>query len=151
MLVVRVADDRVGVPVDDVIEVLPAVALAPLPGAPPVVCGVMNLHGTPLPVLSLRERLGLEPVEQDPEHHIVVCDILGRQVGVWVDAAESATAVRADDLVPASEVAASRHLAGVAVRPDGVLLVYDVRSFLGADEALDLGSALAAVSQDRLP
>lgn len=151
VLVVRVADERVAVPLDGVIEVLPAVALAPLPDAPPMVCGVANLRGTPLPVLSLRERLGLAEVGLAPDHHIVVCDIAGRPVGVWVEAAEDVTVVAAEDLVPASDVAASRHLAGVAVQPDGVLLVYDARSFLGADEALELGAVMAAAAATPAP
>jgi purine-binding chemotaxis protein CheW len=151
MLVVRVGDERVGVRLDDVNEVLPAVALAPLPDAPPMICGVVNLHGTPLPIISLRERLGLQQVSPAPDHHIAVCVIAGRPVGVWVDAADSVIAVSADDLVPASEVAISRHLAGVAVRPDGLLLVYDVRSFLDADDALGLDAATAAVSLDASP
>lgn len=143
VLVVHVAGQRVGLPLGSVIEILPAVAVTSLPDAPPMVCGVVNLRGTPLPVLSLRERLGLDQLRPDPDHHVVVCDIVDRPVGVWVDSADAVTVVGAGDLVDASDVAASRHLAGVAVQADGLLLVYDVRSFLDADDALQLSAAMA--------
>ena len=146
VLVVRAGGERLGIPLADVVEVLPALASSALPDAPPMVCGVVNLRGAPLPLVSLRERVGLPTVATDPDHHVVVCRVAGRPVGLWVDAAEVVTEVEADGVVPAEGVVASRHLDGVALLPDGLLLVYDVRSFLDADAALRLDSALAAVA-----
>lgn len=142
-LVVRVGGLRAALPLDAVVEVLPALASSPLSDGPDMVCGVVNLRGAPIPLLSLRERLGLPPVEPDPDHHIVVCEIGDRHVGVWVDAADKLTTVDRAAVVPSSGVAATRHLDGVAMLPDDMLLVYDVRSFLAADDALRLDAALA--------
>ena len=147
VLVVRAGGERLGLPLVDVVEVLPALAGAALPDAPPMVCGVVNLRGEPLPLVSLRERIGLPTVEPHPDHHVVVCLVAGRRVGLWVDVAEVVTEVEPDGVVPAEGVVASRHLDGVAVLPDGLLLVYDVRSFLDADDVLRLDSALASVTE----
>lgn len=143
VVVVRLGDERLALPLDVATEILPAVATTPLPDAPPVVCGVVNLHGEPLPVLSLRERLGLPPLSPRPEHHIVVCEIDGRRLGLWVDSAEAVTTLDRREVVPAADVASSRHLQGVAMLPDGLILVYDVRSFLAVDEALRLDTAIS--------
>ena len=146
VLIVHVAGHRVGLPLADVVEVLPAVTLTVLPDAPPVIRGVVNLRGAPLPVLSLRERLGLDQIEPAAEHHLVVCAVAGRSIGVWVDSANAVAPVDRGSLRPATELAAARHLAGVALRPDGLILVYDVRSFLDADDALRIEAALTATT-----
>lgn len=142
VLVVRLGDERLALPLDVATEILPAVATTPLPDAPAVVCGVANLHGEPLPVLSLRERLGLPHLSPRPEHHIVVCELDGRRLGLWVDSAEAVATLDRREVVPAADVASTRHLQGVAILPDGLILVYDVRSFLAVDEALALDTAM---------
>lgn len=134
--------ERFGFPLEDVVEVLPAMASTPLPHAPPAILGVVNLRGDPLPLIDLRVRLGGGLTTPDPEDHVVVCRILGRQVGVWVDRAVEVASVDAGELAPVSEVAQSSHVRGVALVSEGVYLVYDVQSFLDADEALRLDAAL---------
>ena len=48
-------------------------------------------------------------------------------------------------VVPVSAIKeTARRIAGVVRRPDGVLLVHDVRSFLSTDEHAVLEAALAA-------
>ena len=57
-----------------------------LPHAPTYVLGVINLRGTVLPIIDLGARLGLAPAEPSPAHVIVVAQILGRPVGLLVNA-----------------------------------------------------------------
>ncbi|MGZ3180816.1 MAG: chemotaxis protein CheW [Telluria sp.] len=44
---------RYALPLAALTRVLPAAALAALPGAPPAVAGLLDLHGAPVPVLDL--------------------------------------------------------------------------------------------------
>ena len=149
VLVVHVDDVRYGLPLDEVVEVLPAAAVVPLPGAPPVVEGLLNLRGELVPVIGLRARLGapVRPVRESD--HFVVCRVRGRSVGVLVDRAEEVQGVDPAALEAVERVAAASHLCGVARTPDGLLLVYDVPSFLSADEVLGLDRALASASSVR--
>lgn len=144
VVIVRVGEERAAIRLADVREVLPALAWVPLPGAPAMVTGVFNLHGTPVPLLSLRERVGLPDAPADPHNHVVLCQIAGRQVGLWVDVVDTVAVIDRDEVVPADGVAATRHLDGVAVLDDGLLFVYDVRAFLEGDDALRLDAAMAA-------
>ena len=145
-LIVVVDDERFAIPLEDVIEVLPAVAAHPLPGAPEVIRGLLNVRGTPVPVLDLRTRLGRAARRPDPADHVVLCRIDERTVGIWVDHVSALTEIDAGDLVPVTEVASAEHVRGVALLPDGMLLVTDVRTFLDADEGLGLDRAMAAVA-----
>lgn len=143
VLLVSLGDARLALPLLAVVEVLPGLALSPLPKAPAVVAGVANLRGEPLPVVDLRARLGRPTRAMHPDDHVVVCLVGSRRVGIWVDQASDLDRVDADSLVSVDRVAEAGHVQGLAALPDGLLVVCDVRSFLDADEALALDSALA--------
>lgn len=145
-LVVVVDHERFAISLEDVLEVLPAVAARPLPGAPDVIRGLLNVRGTPVPVLDLRTRLGRPARQPTAADHVVLCRLGERTVGIWADHVAAVTEIDTTDVVPISEVAAAVHVRGVALLPDGMLLVTDVRSFLDADEGLGLDRAMAAAA-----
>jgi purine-binding chemotaxis protein CheW len=147
VLVVRVDEDRMALPLGSVLEILPAMDSSTLPGGPPVVVGVVNLRGDPVPLLSLRARLGLPAVECHPDHHVVVCSVGERRLALWVDRAESVTSLDPKTVVASDGVVATRYFEGIAVLSDGVMFVFDLRSFLDADEILQLDNAMAAIAE----
>lgn len=124
-------------------RVLPAMAYAPLPTAPPVIMGVANLRGEPLPLLDLRVRLGGPRTAPAPDNHVIVCRLGDRRVGVWVDQVSGLENLSVDRIAPVSEVAQAAYVDGVGLHPDGTVVICDVRSFLAADEALGLERSLA--------
>jgi purine-binding chemotaxis protein CheW len=149
VLVVHVATVRCGFVLDDVIEVLPAVETAALPGAPEVIGGVIDLRGALVPVLDLRRRLGLPGRPPHVDDHVVVCHVGARSVAIWVDRAADVLTIARRDLAPLGGVAQADYQPGVTRRDDGLMLVYDVRSFLAADEALRLDTALSSAQRSR--
>jgi purine-binding chemotaxis protein CheW len=137
---------RLAFPSDTVDQIIPAVAYAPLPTAPPVILGLVNLRGVPLPLLDLRLRLGGPPTEPSATDHVVVCHVGERRVGVWLDQVTGLQEMSLDGIVEVTEVAQARHVEGVVLHPDGTVLICDVRSFLSADEALSLERSLTAAA-----
>lgn len=142
MLTACVDDRQVAFPLDRVDEVLPAMETTPLAHAPQVVRGVVNLRGEPLPILDLRTRLGLPSRDAEAGDHVLVCHVRGRRVGVWVDGAQDVGVLDPGSPKPLPEDFPARHVAGVALVEDGILLVCDVDSFLGPDEVHRLDAAL---------
>jgi chemotaxis signal transduction protein len=143
LLCVAAADYRCGLPLDVVLEIHAAVELAPLPDAPQAVRGLLNRRGQPLAVLDLRRRLGLPVRPVQTEDRLVVLQLSDRQVALLVDAAVDVLEVSAaavDEAVAAASAAA--HSSGVAVLPDGLLVVLDVAALLSATEATALDEAL---------
>ena len=61
--------------------------ITPLPGAPTLIEGVVDLRGTVVPVIDLNRALGGAAVEPDPRTRIAVTEIDGMLVGLVVDAA----------------------------------------------------------------
>src|SRR5438270_7042780 len=94
-LVFEVEGQRYGLAAGAVRELLRMVAVVPLPGAPAVIEGVVNLRGAVVPVLDLRRRFGLPARAATPTDHLIVADAGGRAVALRVD--------RAVELVPLAE------------------------------------------------
>jgi purine-binding chemotaxis protein CheW len=85
LVVVRVAGHAYGIPVRAVVEVTRMVALAPLPGAPAWVAGVLDLRGVAVPVVDLARRLGRLPRAPVADRRIVVAGDPADPVGLIVD------------------------------------------------------------------
>jgi purine-binding chemotaxis protein CheW len=151
ILVFEVAGQRHGLPAADVQELLRAVSIVPLPQAPPVVEGIINLRGRVVPVLDVRGRFRLPARPVEPSDHFVVARSGGRLVALRVDRAVDLVSLDAADVEDArGAVPGARYVAKVARLPDGLVLVHDLDTFLShaESEALD-GAAATADSGGR--
>ena len=111
---VSVGTESYSLPIANVREIAAIGDIAPLPGAPAGVIGVVNLQGKVLPVIELSELLGI--AGHDRPRRIVIAEDGGRMAGLAV---YSVSGVEA--LPEASEADASAHLRGAAL-VDGVLV-----------------------------
>lgn len=59
-ILLPVGPDLYALELEHVREVVPEPVITPLPGAPPVVCGVLSLRGEVVPVLDTTALLGLD-------------------------------------------------------------------------------------------
>jgi purine-binding chemotaxis protein CheW len=124
------------------------VDVAPLPGAPAVIEGIVNVRGTIVPVFDLRARLGLPPRAIDPGQHLVILASGARTSAVRVDVTEDFVSVADADIAASLEDsgiggARTRHVAGIAATPDGTTIIYDLAAFLSQSETEKLDDALA--------
>ncbi len=99
-------------------EVVRYQPVTPLPGAPALIEGVIDLRGDIVPVLDLSRVLGGEPVRREARARIAVAELDGLVVGLIVDSAAGVVAVEADALSdpPALAVQAGYALARAVVR-----------------------------------
>lgn len=74
VLVFHIGAERYGLRLAGVSQVLPAAALKALPLTPPYVAGLLDLHGTPVPVIDLAQLSGLRPSALRFDTRIVVAD-----------------------------------------------------------------------------
>lgn len=136
LLRVAVAGRHLALPLDGVLQIHAAVQVAPLPGAPACVAGLVNRHGRPLPVLDLRRRLGLPAEPVRASDHLVVLQLPAQEVGVLVEQAVDVLEVLAASVHEAAAVTPEAVLGrGVAVLPDGLLVVLDLAALLSAEES----------------
>jgi purine-binding chemotaxis protein CheW len=136
---------------DDVVQVVQMVEISPLPGAPDIIEGIVNVRGTIVPVFDLRARLGLPARAIDPAQHLVILATGKRSSAVRVDAADDFVSIPDSDIAASladSGVngAGSRHVAGIAATPDGTTVIYDLTAFLSQSEIDTLDGALATAN-----
>jgi purine-binding chemotaxis protein CheW len=93
-----------GLPATEVRELLRATAVVPLPGAPPIIMGILNLRGAVVPVLDIRTRFGLPGKELEPADHFIVTQAGGRLVALHVDRAVDLVRLNAADVEDAAAV-----------------------------------------------
>lgn len=143
LVVFAIGDRPFAVPAASVRELLRAVAITDLPGAPIGVSGVIDLRGVLVPVVDLRARLGIPPRPLRAADQLVICDVAFGPVAVRVDRViELQTA--APDAIPAgAESDAIVH--SLARTPDGVVVITDLSSFLAEADVAALATAVAGL------
>jgi purine-binding chemotaxis protein CheW len=145
VLVFEVEGQKYGLPTADVRELVRAVTITPLPGAPAVIEGVVNVRGRVLPVLDMRARFRLPARSLDPSDHFIVASAGPRGVILHVDGATHLALLDETSIQPSQSLGPSAtYVAGVAMLEDGMVLIHDLATFLSDAEAASLDEALRA-------
>lgn len=148
VLVFEVAGQRYGLPTEDVRELLRMVAVVPLPRAPAVIEGVINLRGRIVPVYDIRQRFCLPPRVPEPADHLILAVAGERLVALRVDRATELIRLDPEDVAdPHGAVPGAEYVSWVAKLPANLVLIHDLRTFLARAEAADLDAALAAAGE----
>lgn len=150
VLVFQVGGQRFGLPAHSVREAFRAVSIAPLPKAPKVVEGVVNVRGEVVPVLDIRSRFRLPKKDPEPADHIILAELAGRPLALRVDRVMELASL------PSTEIETGKtamplgdYVSGVAKLPDGLVLIHDLGSFLSREESLELGESLSTGTRGR--
>lgn len=146
LVVFTIEAQRYALPLPATERILPMVAVSPLPKAPDVALGVINLHGTVIPVLDIRRRFGLPPRNYGPSAHLVVARTIRRTVALPVDEVLGVREVPAEAVAePERVLPGIGHVAGIAALEDGLLFIQDLDAFLSLDEEHVLTEALQEI------
>lgn len=143
MLLFRLDEQRYALPLSKVQRVIRAAAPTPLPKAPDIVIGILDLHGTVVPVVDVRRRFHLPEREISPDDHFIIARARSLTVALAVDCTDQVLEPSARDLVlPDRIVPGTDQLAGVTRTADGLVLIHDLERFLSLGEEASLREAL---------
>jgi purine-binding chemotaxis protein CheW len=149
VLTLGLGDEEYGLDILRVREIKGYSVITPIPNSPAYVKGVMNLRGTVVPVVGLRERFGLPTVAYDKFTVIVIVTVGARVVGLVVDAVSDVLDLGPNDVEPPPEFGArvdTSMLTGVAKREERLVMLLDVERLVldavgsGPPEALPAAS-----------
>jgi purine-binding chemotaxis protein CheW len=139
----RLGEEVYGVNVMQVQEVLRMSEIAPVPGAPGYVLGIINLRGNVVTVMDTRHRFGLPPHEPDDSTRIVIIEAEDQVVGIMVDSVAEVVYLKQSDIEMAPNVGneeSSRYIQGVANREEGLLILVDLDKLLTDEEWREFSS-----------
>lgn len=143
VVVFTLDDRRYGLPLPAVERVLRMVDVTPLPKAPQIVLGVVNVQGRVIPVVDMRRRFRLPARDFALTDQLVIARTARRPVALAADAVtgvleySAQEAAGAPDIVPGIE-----YVEGVVKLPDGLVLIHDLDRFLSLEEEAALGQAI---------
>jgi purine-binding chemotaxis protein CheW len=140
-----------GVRLSAVSRVVHAVEITPLPKAPPIVIGVINLGGRIIPVVNIRRRFRLPERDLELTDQLVVARASrhdaqkdgGRLLAFVVDTVIGVQDLSAQETIAAETILPGlEHLEGVAKTDQGLVLIHDLGTFLSLEEERALGAIL---------
>lgn len=137
------AGQAYALPLHAVDRVEPFAALSPIPDVPPVVAGLLDLHGAALPVFDLRRRIEGQRGEYGLDAKLIIGHTATRRFAVAASDVRGVTVVSKQHLEALEQL-----LPGAGTLPlvvpatEGMIFVYDPDAFLKADEQAQLDAAL---------
>ncbi len=153
LLVFTLSPQLCALPLSVVERIVRAVEIHPLPKAPEVVLGLINVQGRAVPVLNVRKLFRLPYIEMALSDQIIIAHTSGRTVGLLVDNTEGVHEYREEDVITSEELFPGiEYLEGVvklrggaplqtmAEKPQvfwgagGIVYIYDLDRFLSLEE-----------------
>jgi chemotaxis signal transduction protein len=141
---------RFALPLRCVQRVLPSAAPRPLPGAPEIVLGILNVEGGLVIVIDFFRRVGLSCSVIETSQQLVLVDmgdfrgglIVDRVIGVTERDAESASGMP-------PRLAGADFVEAIVRLEDGLCIIVDPERFLFDHEKALLGDALETCDEKR--
>ncbi len=117
--------------------------MSPLPQAPPLTLGVINLHGKVVPVLDMRRRFGAPPRDYGLAAHLLLARTTRRTLALPVDEVLGVKEVATAAVTPPAAVLPGiAQVVGIVALPKGLLFIHDLDNFLSLDEEQQLTRAI---------
>jgi purine-binding chemotaxis protein CheW len=131
------SEETYAIDVLQVQEVLKLPEIAPVPGVPDYILGIINLRGDVVTVIDARRRMSLPDREPDDASRIVIIDVDNQNVGILVDSVAEVVQIAPDAVDPAPAVGndqTSRFILGVTSTEEGLTILIDLNKLLSDDE-----------------
>ena len=146
LVVFELGDERYGLDIATVYEIIRHQPVTAVPQAPAFVEGVINLRGRIIPVVDLRDRFGMAAGALTKASRIVVCEAAGTRVGLVVDGVSEVLMVPNDAVEPTPEVASGEdhaYLRGIAKLGERLVILLDLTGLFGEADAAAISAAAA--------
>lgn len=139
----RLAGETYGVNVMQVQEVLRYTEIAPVPGAPHYVIGIINLRGNVVTVIDTRNRFGLTPGEVTDNTRIVIIEAEKNVVGILVDSVAEVVYLRQSEIETAPNVGndeSAKFIQGVCHKNNELLILIELDKLITDEEWAAIGA-----------
>jgi len=134
------ASEEYGVDILSVQEIRGWESVTPIPNSPPHVKGVINLRGTIVPIVDLRQRFGLKNVEYGPLTVVIVLKVAtakgSRIMGIVVDAVSDVYSLSEEEMKSAPDLGDhvnTLYIKGLVNVNNKMVILLDINELLGSD------------------
>ena len=142
-------DRKFALYVSAVQRIIQVVEVTPLPEAPEIVVGIINLQGTVIPVFDIRMRFRLPAREVQLNDQMIIADTAKRAVALLVDSVDDVIEIPGESIIAAEKILPElEYVEGVVKTKGGMVLIHDIEKFLSRHEEKALDEALEAVNRN---
>ncbi|AJZ75910.1 chemotaxis protein CheW [Candidatus Nitrosotenuis cloacae] len=138
------------IPIEQVREIRAVESITNIPNARSYVKGIMNLRGLIIPVIDVKEKLGLvsEGQTNSAKQRILVIEVNGIQTGLLVDEVDQVMRIQTKDLESAPQTVLESHnyIKGIAKLNQKLVVLIDVVKLL-SDSSADLSQIMEGGKQ----
>ncbi|MEX0605926.1 MAG: chemotaxis protein CheW [Marinobacter sp.] len=139
----RLDDETYGIGVMQIQEVLRYTEIAPVPGAPDYVLGIINLRGNVVTVIDTRRRFGLADQEVTDATRIVVMESSNQVMGILVDSVAEVVYLKSSEIEIAPNVGneeSAKFIQGVCNKNGELIILVEFDKMLTDHEWAEMAS-----------
>ncbi len=129
----RIGKEQYGIKIKHVTEIVGIQKITEVPDMPEYVKGVINLRGSVIPVVDVRLRFHMKPIEYDDRTCVIVVDVDDSPIGLVVDAVQEVVSIPEQQISPAPSVARgdiARYIQGIARFEEEVVILLSMSKLL---------------------
>ena len=121
------------------------VHITPVPIAPDIVLGIVNMEGRVIPVINVRQRFNLPKRAISLSDRLIFARTKRRSVALVADAVNDVIECAEWNMISAEHVLPGLgHVEGIIKFEDGLILIHDLDTFLSLEEEASLDFALSS-------
>ncbi len=139
----RLAQETYGINVMMVQEVLRYSEIAPVPGAPDYVLGIINLRGNVVTVIDTRQRFGLDASDISDSTRIMIIEADHQVVGIMVDSVAEVVYLKQSEIETAPNVGneeSAKFIQGVCNKNNELLILVELNKLMSEEEWSELAA-----------
>ena len=134
----------------DVERITLAVEITPLPNAPDIVSGMINVRGKIIPVMNIRKRLGFPDRNIELGNHFIIARTSKQSVAILVDRVTDIVEIPEQKIVEQKNILPGiKYVQGVVKLGDDIVLINNLEKFLSIREKRMLKQAIAKQSKGK--
>jgi purine-binding chemotaxis protein CheW len=146
-LTFQLAGEAYGIEILKVQEIRGWEPVREIPNTPGFIRGALNLRGTIVPIIDLRERFGMDQIEYTPITVVIVLcvqteDGVDHVMGIVADEVSDVLDVQAKDIKATPDLGAKidmRYMTGMYVKDKTMIMLLDVDKLLNPEEFEAIG------------
>jgi purine-binding chemotaxis protein CheW len=143
----RLSEEEYGIEITKIQEIILMGEITRVPQTPPYVKGLINLRSNVIPIVDLRLRFGMPEEAVTDETRIMVVNVMGRTIGLIVDAVSEVLRVSQEQISPPppTVVGLSReYLVGLAKLERRLLILLDIDKILSQEQVDEVAASTSS-------
>jgi purine-binding chemotaxis protein CheW len=130
-------------------KIIRVVEVTPLPEAPEIVVGIINMQGQVIPVFDIRMRFRLPARNVQLNDQMIIASATKRTVALLVDSVDDVIEIPEEKIIADEQILPElEYVEGVVKTEGGMVLIHDLEKFLSLHEEKALDEAMEALNRD---